>query len=375
MNISIASSKDTNQIKEIWKYCFKDPVNYVDFYFNNVFNPENTIVAKINENVIASMQLNPYTLNFKGDILDTVYIVGVSTTPQYRGHGVMSKMFDFAFEYLYKKGLPLAILTAEQPSLYQNFGFRHISSLKKYILPIENIIKYKTKLDIAIAKSSDYVNISKVYNSYLSDSNLYLVRDYKHIEKLHLEVTVEGGNLYVIRDNTKVVGYFIALLTEKSLFVREAIFLTKEAIERFLTYAYYHKGQIERLIVITSDKENLEAKVQWDITCKIELAPYMLARIINSTSFVKSSELKKPNDSFKVVDKFLNENNGIFSINNNTLIKANNYNHQTDIGTFTQFLLGSIDGKYALFDNLVKTNDPKSIAMYKKDELFINEYI
>ena len=47
MIIRFANKTDIPQLKSIWKVCFGDSDEYIDFFFDHMFKPENAVVADI----------------------------------------------------------------------------------------------------------------------------------------------------------------------------------------------------------------------------------------------------------------------------------------------------------------------------------------
>ena len=45
MNMRYAKEEEIDDIKEIWNYCFNDEESFVNYYFNNKYDNNNTIVA------------------------------------------------------------------------------------------------------------------------------------------------------------------------------------------------------------------------------------------------------------------------------------------------------------------------------------------
>ena len=49
MNIRFAKESDKNNIIDIWNYCFDDGPKFTDYYFNDKYKHENTIVVEDDE--------------------------------------------------------------------------------------------------------------------------------------------------------------------------------------------------------------------------------------------------------------------------------------------------------------------------------------
>lgn len=76
MNMRYAKEEEIDDIKEIWNYCFNDEESFVNYYFNNKYDNNNTIVACEDKDIVSSLQLNQYKIKLDGKEYETSYVVG-----------------------------------------------------------------------------------------------------------------------------------------------------------------------------------------------------------------------------------------------------------------------------------------------------------
>ena len=74
MNLRYAKREDLDNIKDIWNYCFGDEEAFVDYYFNNKYKEENTILVEEDGELQSSLQLNQYKIKLNDKIYDTSYV-------------------------------------------------------------------------------------------------------------------------------------------------------------------------------------------------------------------------------------------------------------------------------------------------------------
>ena len=103
MNMRYAKEEEKDNIKEIWNYCFNDEESFVNYYFNNKYNNNNTIVACEDKDIVSSLQLNQYKIKLNDKEYEVSYVVGVSTFPQVRGRGYMKKLWNTLLMNFIKK--------------------------------------------------------------------------------------------------------------------------------------------------------------------------------------------------------------------------------------------------------------------------------
>ena len=125
MNMRYAKEEEIDDIKEIWNYCFNDEESFVNYYFNNKYDNNNTIVACEDKDIVSSLQLNQYKIKLDGKEYETSYVVGVSTFPQVRGRGYMKKIMEYSLNELYKRNQLVSILMPIDYRLYRKYGYEH----------------------------------------------------------------------------------------------------------------------------------------------------------------------------------------------------------------------------------------------------------
>ena len=62
MNIRYAKPIDKEQVVSVWNYCFEDGEDFVKYYFENVYDENNTIIIEENDEVLSALQLNKYLM-------------------------------------------------------------------------------------------------------------------------------------------------------------------------------------------------------------------------------------------------------------------------------------------------------------------------
>ncbi|MGL5582762.1 MAG: GNAT family N-acetyltransferase, partial [Cetobacterium sp.] len=98
-----------NQLTVLWKDLFNDELDYINWYFDNVYNEENTKIFLKNNKVYGMLFENSYHISVGEDRFMGRYLVGVGVTPEKRGAGVMKELllkslkeaYDFGEEFIY----------------------------------------------------------------------------------------------------------------------------------------------------------------------------------------------------------------------------------------------------------------------------------
>ncbi len=121
LKICHPAPEDKWMLTDLWQDSFNDPPEYIEFFFNHVYKPENTLVIKRNGFVVSALQMIPYKVKFLQSILPAAYICGVCTHPFERGQGLMKELIASAKSELYSKGFSLAFLIPAEVSLYEYY--------------------------------------------------------------------------------------------------------------------------------------------------------------------------------------------------------------------------------------------------------------
>ncbi len=118
--------EDKEMVAKLWQDVFHDTDEFVNLFFSRVYKPENTLVIKHNDMIIAALQMIPYDLKLNNKIIPSAYVCGVCTHPSERGKGLMNKLMHEAMNEMQKKGFGITTLIPAEPWLfdfYKKFGY------------------------------------------------------------------------------------------------------------------------------------------------------------------------------------------------------------------------------------------------------------
>lgn len=385
MNIRFAKESDKNNIIDIWNYCFDDGPKFTDYYFNDKYKHENTIVVEDDEEIVSSLQLNQYNLKLNDKIYDTSYVVGVSTFPQARGKGYMKHIMDFTLNELYRKNQLVSILMPIDYRLYRKYGYEHCYDQIEYEIDIEDLSGFKSKGFLKKAKLDNINDLINIENNFLENLNGTIIRDKNYYENLFKEVESEDGHIYIHEDELKD-GYIIYFINNENIFVRELYYNNLNALKGILRFLYNHNTQCKKVTISSPIDDKIRFILSNPKTANIKLKPFMMGRVINLKKYLESLNIKSNENlsiNISVKDDFIKENNKIFKIhlNNNKLnVESGDYipDVEFNINTITQLAFSYINGKEAYLLNDLKENK-KVIEfldlIFVKKENYINEYI
>lgn len=114
--------RDADGIAQIWKTCFGDEEEYIDFYLENRMTEDNMFIICENGRAVSMASFLPVRYLWDGEYVDARYVYAVATLPEYRRRGYAARILQFAHEHY---GQPLILALAEErlARYYERMGF------------------------------------------------------------------------------------------------------------------------------------------------------------------------------------------------------------------------------------------------------------
>ena len=391
MNIRYAKPIDKDQVVSVWNYCFEDGEDFVKYYFENVYDENNTIIIEENDEVLSALQLNKYTIDLRDNKYDVSYVVGVSSKPEVRGLGYMKHLMTYTLEELYKNGEIVSLLMAIDYRLYKRYGFDHCYDQIQYNLRTDELLGFRLSSKLRKATFEDAETLSRIYTKAMESLNGYAVRDEAYFNRFIKEVSSESGYIYIDEENNSYIAYYIQ---GDTFFVRELIYNNISSLKSMLAYIYNHNTQCKKTVINAPVDDKIKLIIANLKTCEIKLIPFMAGRVINFEKYIESLnscniDTQKINNKYiklKVIDKYIKQNNSVFKISvcdNKIKIQRveEDYDIELDINSITQlafsylntdeiFMLNEIDES-----GLINTQKELLNVLFEKRINYIDELV
>ena len=391
MNIRYAKPIDKEQVVSVWNYCFEDGEDFVKYYFENVYDENNTIIIEENDEVLSALQLNKYTIDIRDNKYDVSYVVGVSSKPEVRGLGYMKHLMTYTLEELYKNGEIVSLLMAIDYRLYKRYGFDHCYDQIQYNLRTDELLGFRLSSKLRKATFEDAETLSRIYTKAMESLNGYAVRDEAYFNRFMKEVSSESGYIYIDEENNSYIAYYIQ---GDTFFVRELIYNNISSLKSMLAYIYNHNTQCKKTVINAPVDDKIKLIIANLKTCEIKLIPFMAGRVINFEKYIESlnscnidtQKINNESIKIKVIDKYIKQNNSVFKISvcdNKIKIQRveEDYDIELDINSITQlafsylntdeiFMLNEIDES-----SLINTQKELLNALFEKRINYIDELV
>ena len=88
----IAKPEDKPFLMELYNICFPGEEEYCEKFFDLVWRPENTLVYRAGEKIVAMLQMFELVLTDGEREYSAYYIFGAGTHPDYRGKSIMREL-------------------------------------------------------------------------------------------------------------------------------------------------------------------------------------------------------------------------------------------------------------------------------------------
>lgn len=304
------------QVKALWKLCFEDSEEFVEMYFKLRYKNEVNVAIQSGDEVISALQMLPYPMTFCGETVQTSYISGACTHPEFRGKGVMRELLSQSFARMLRNGVYFSTLIPAEPWLfdyYKRMGYATVFeySVKEIILP-ELIVSKDIVVDVApmiqdVAPkiqdaSGSYLNAPYSYlNKKLSERPCCIQHTLEDFQVIMADLSISGGNLFVARLAGEIRGVAIIYREEKRILISELAAEDKDA-EYSLLYAIKQHTGCNRMTLLLPPDETLPRH------------SLGMARIINVKEVLRIYASAFPEDEMQlaVSDKQLSMNNGYY---------------------------------------------------------------
>lgn len=125
MQVSIATNRDIESLKNIWKVCFSADIVFLNLFFKECFPLTRTYVYKEGDEVISSASIIPLNL-VETTCAKGAYLYGLCTLPKYRGNHLSTNLISIAEEDCRTRGYSFIITRPANPSLfalYRKIGY------------------------------------------------------------------------------------------------------------------------------------------------------------------------------------------------------------------------------------------------------------
>lgn len=304
------------KIKELWKLCFNDDEEFVELYFNQRYNNGVNVAIESGEEVIAALQMLPYSLTFGAQKLSTAYISGACTHPDFRNRGVMLELLSQAFSKMLHNNVAISTLIPAEPWLFSYYARIGYAPL----------FKYSQNTFVASAMFSPHTDLL------LKKTDEYEEEVYEYLNRKLTERTCciqhTATDFHIILSDLRLSQGYIFTLNNAEVITALAIAYPEDN-------GNWHIGEI---VSDTPDRSSLLLQqICEDLnicTIQVYTSPIAgqsihtlgMARIINAKTMLQLYATAHPEVEMNIIltDEQIDANNGYFYLNNGKCMSNKN---------------------------------------------------
>ncbi len=221
MTTGFAKQSEKESLADLWKVCFGDDDEYIAGFFENRFNPEETLVIREDGAVRSMLFLLPGEVKADGEMFSAAYLYAACTHPDCRGKGFMASLLSAAKEHCSQKGLDFICLVPAQESLfayYAEHGYKNAFE-EKILFLSRRQLRFIADEEAVVGKltASD---MFKVRSASLSSCDCF-VWDESALEYALIENRLGEANDIACFEDGRCVAYALFYEEDEKLIVKE----------------------------------------------------------------------------------------------------------------------------------------------------------
>lgn len=333
------------QVKALWKLCFEDSEEFVEMYFKLRYKSEVNVAIQSGDEVISALQMLPYPMTFCGEMVQTSYISGACTHPDFRSKGVMRELLSQSFARMLRNGIQFSTLIPAEPWLfdyYKRMGYATVFqySVKEMTLP--EFIPSKEIAVNVVSKPQD--EVYSYLNKKLSERPCCIQHSAEDFQVIMADLPISGGNLFVAKQANEIWGIAIIYKRENCIIINELLAEDKDTEYSLLFAIKQYTGCNHIIQLLPPDKELPQHSLG-------------MARIINAKEVLQIYASAFPEDDMQleVSDKQLSVNNGYYYLSDGkcrySAERLPGAHIQTNISELTEKILKKLNPYMSLMLN------------------------
>lgn len=217
-----------------------------------------TTRAAFDENgkMCSCLELLPYTVRYDGHSVAMGGIGGVATHPEARRKGGIRCIFQHCMQEMYEKGYVFSYLYPFSHPFYRRFGYELNMVRTRCSIPLSSMVHFRQTGTVRLfTRDMDQMPLISVYEEYISDKNLAVVRD-EYLWKRFFSGDPYKDNVYIYlwyNSSNALRGYLKHRIRKTSeyghdMIADELVWLDTQAFEGIMAFVSGMSSQFEKFI-------------------------------------------------------------------------------------------------------------------------------
>lgn len=343
-----------------------------------------------NDKLSSCLSLVPYEVRFDNHTVKMGGIGGVSSLPEERNKGNVRKLLRFCFEEMHENQQIFSYLYPFSNPYYRQFGYESCFRRAMISVPLTSFKHFKASGSaVQYQPSQDYEPIRSLYNDFIADKNLAMVRnDWQWDSLIKKDPYKTRQYTYIWHDAQDKPGSYVIFKPEGGwlefdMQVIELIWSDYESLAGILGFLSRFSPKYKTFKCPASEFLNMHIMVPEPNDVKLELAPSGMNRIVDLQKVLELMAYPegKGQVAISVKDTFLEWNDGTFVINwgpdgVDVVKKACPADMTCSIEVLTQLITGYTrpDDYFGRSDLQIHSQGPLLASLFMKKRLYMNDH-
>ncbi len=377
MQTKKAQKKDKEMLKKLWEISLKASKPFLNWYFERVFNPDNTFITSDDVGTISSFSIIPQNIKLSGVVAEVAYISGLAIPPEYRDEDTIKKQLADVVKEVSDMNCLLSVVIPENYKFYERYGWRTAYNYKQYDIKPSDLPAYCVKNNIKRAQISDNIiaELSQIYDDFMKNKNAYVIRTNSDWSLILEDLSENfGGHCVIFTDSeNQPAGYILYIIRDKKMGVYEFAYKNRTAYESIMGFIRQHEPDINN-VVIKAAIDDLSYLDFCDNREAVRFCPFAMARLSDAKRALEIASVNSDKSfKFQIIDRLVEKNNKTFSICNGEVNQTDEEaDVVTDIGALTQMFMGYISVDEAKRMNLITGKEEYLKQIFGKKVNYIN---
>lgn len=224
------------KVKALWKLCFDDSEEFIEMYFRLRYSNEVNIAIESGNEVISALQMIPYPMTFCGRQIQTSYISGACTHPDYRGKGVMKELLCQSFARMMHNKAALSTLIPAEPWLFDYYAGMGYAPIFRYCEKELTEQDGFVNRDIPIKKlTSEKEEAYLYFNRKMTERPCCIQHTPADFHVILADLEISGGMPFIAVDKEEISGIALVYPTKQGFQISE-LFAESKEIEKALIH-------------------------------------------------------------------------------------------------------------------------------------------
>lgn len=274
--------------------------------------------------IMASGSVKTLQSRYCGNLIGTLAIGGLNTSPEYRRRGCVRLLMEEAFNQAPERGWVVSMLHPFSFSYYRKFGYEKIADHRILEFPMTALDYFTRWPDLKLLNSEERLNDALlIYEKFAKNRNIM----FRRYDGRHYKLAQEGERMtYIWYDSQGSPASTITLEVEKyfsinrmasvNLNVYEMAFTNPESLTALFGFMRMYEGELETVKIHNcAMSPEIELFLRNYSQIKYTLVPDIMGRILNVPEMLKANTYPEEHGHFILkVEDSLNFTRGAYEV-------------------------------------------------------------